>query len=85
MLEVKVILHNANTGAVTEIASLTIVNDGTGDPPERSGNYDVSGWEAYAPPTRGRRVLEGRVEYHDRRRSVWSLVLKGIESCWRRD
>lgn len=75
MIEVKVILHNANTGVSSEIANMTIVNDATGDP--ELGNYDVKAW-AQPMLTRGRIVYQGRVERHWRWQSVLLLVEQAI-------
>ena len=75
MLEVKVILHNANTGEVSEIGRMVIINDGSGT---GVGNYTVSGWHE-PPPARGRIPFTSRVEGHDRRKPVWQLVAKAVE------
>lgn len=76
MLEVKVILHHAGTGEVTEVARASIINDGSGT--TRLGNYAVYGWHQ-PPPTRGRIPFTSRVEKHDRRKPVWQLVAKAVE------
>lgn len=80
MLVVKVELHNANTGEVSEIGRAVIANDDTGT--SRAGNYDVkqrdgepSNAAIWTQPDR-----EGRVEGHPRAEPVWSLVAKALKS-----
>lgn len=81
MLVVKVELHNANTGEVSEIGRVVIANDDTGT--LRTGNYDVKQRDGepnnaaiWTQPDR-----EGRVEGHSRlTEPVWSLVAKALKS-----
>lgn len=78
MLEVKVILHDANTGEVREIARLQIANDGTGD--RNYGNYVIEAESDIGPGLRGRFAFKGVVKEHDRHDGVWKLVGKAIKS-----
>lgn len=76
MIVVRVELHSAITGKVTEIAKMRISNDGTGNGPR--GNYDVAtlrkGDSDHSAPLRAGRV-EGhaRLSYH-----VWKLVARAL-------
>lgn len=84
MIIVRVELLSAITGKSTELARMTICNDGTGD--ARKGNYDgkaLRGRERYdygdflnAVPIRA-----GRVEKYARTtQHVWNLVSKMLQS-----
>lgn len=83
MLVVRIELHSAITGEVTEIGQMIICNDGTSRDP-RVGNYDVR---------LGRRdVADIHKNYHDplrqgsvvghRRlsRPIWDLLAKALSS-----
>jgi hypothetical protein len=80
MLVVKVELHNANTGKVSEISRVVIYNDETGT--AQMGNYRVC--LARVAETDNRRVIAdptvlGRVERHPRQvQHVLCLVRKAI-------
>ncbi len=77
MLRVHIVLHHAVTGEVKEIASMNVVNDGTGD--DLHGNYVVDAewlsWPRTKPFT-----ARGTVKKHDRHMSVWALLGKAIKS-----
>jgi len=80
MLEVKVILHDANGGERKEVATMYITKDGTasdgsGDAP--FGNYNAIVSWTYKD---GRsRSVETRVEGFERRKSAWALVQTVLE------
>lgn len=82
MLVVKIELHSAITGQVTEIGKMIIANDGTGT--REVGNYDVRLGrrgvqelsKIYHKPSRRGRVLE----YRRLSKSVWELVSKALKS-----
>lgn len=80
MIIVKIELHSAVTGQVTELGRLHITNDGTGT--RERGNYDVERFTKSG----GRRVLSrGRVENHPRlRMSVFALLCKAVDALRRR-
>jgi hypothetical protein len=74
MLVVKIELHSAITGKVTEIGRMHIVNDGTGD--VERGNYNV---ELMRRGTERKVQRFGRVTNHARLSySVWRLVSKAL-------
>jgi len=82
MIVVKVELHSAITGNVTELARMTVATDGTGD--VKTGNYNVyrarkgqkTNVDLLSKPFRA-----GRVECHARlNEHVWNLVRKAIEA-----
>ncbi len=86
MLVVKVELHSALTGLVTEIGRAYIANDGTGS--DESGNYKVAvcrkgstrkpwGEDAVAPTREGRVDGYPRLSY-----PVWRLVCRALRSCF---
>lgn len=75
MLLVKVELHSAITGKVTEIGRMKIFNDGTGD--KETGNYGVQLMRRGTIDTVQR---EASVIGHKRLSSpVWSLVKKALK------
>lgn len=81
MLVVKVELHHARTGEVRELGRTVIWNDDTGS--REVGHYhvavckpDSNNPQDYTCPER-----RGRVLNHDRAASVWSLVLKALQSA----
>lgn len=82
MLVIKIELHSAITGEVSEIGRMIIANDGKGD--YDVGHYDVrvarkgvsDNVKVYHAPQR-----KGRVENHRRNsNSVWVLVAKALAS-----
>lgn len=75
MLIVKIELHSAVTGEVSEIAHMRIINDGTGT--RDLGNYDVELMEGRKD---GRRVaMKSRVEGYPRLPyTVWELVRRAL-------
>lgn len=74
MIVVKVELHSAITGKVTEIGRMKITNDGTGD--INKGNYDVKIMRKGSVNTVQKTA---RVENHSRlNESVWKLVKKAL-------
>jgi len=77
MIIVKVELHSAVTGKVTELGRLHITNDGTGT--ETRGNYDV---ERMARITAKRQVLaHGRVTNWPRKSaSIWRLLRRALDA-----
>lgn len=81
MIVVKVELHSAITGRVTELGCMVISNDGAGT--RSHGNYDVRLGRKGASIAR---ILDapqrrGRVDGHARNAlSVWALVAKALTS-----
>lgn len=82
MLVVKVELHSAITGEVTELGRMIIANDGSGD--GQTGNYTVrlgrkgqtDDRQVYTKPQR-----TGEVKGHRRLAlSVWNLVGKALHA-----
>jgi len=75
MIIVKIELHSAVTGKVTELGKLHIINDGTGD--ASKGNYDVHKYGK-----NGRQLLaHARVERHARRsRTIFNLLRRALEA-----
>jgi hypothetical protein len=75
MIVVRVELHSAVTGEVTQIGEMFITNDGTGT--QTRGNYAVQ----LMRKGTARVMRFGRVEAHARlSTSVWKLVKKALES-----
>lgn len=75
MLVVKVELHSAVTGEVTELGRAVIANDASGTP--EVGHYDcaVSVFDNQS-------VRIGRVEDHSRQtKDFWPLIGKAIAAC----
>lgn len=82
MIVVKVELHSAITGAVTELGHTVIFNDGTGT--RARGNYVVEvarkgarTWRPDRPVRRGHVVDYPREAY-----SVWRLVIRALRSAF---
>lgn len=77
MIVIKVELHSAVTGKVSEIGRMTICNDGTSHDPE-IGNYDIA---LMRKNTKDVCQRGGVVQGH-RRLSlpIWSLVSKALKS-----
>ncbi len=74
MIIVKIELHSAITGKMTEIGRLKIANDGTGS--AQCGNYNVQKIGMH-----GRKLKKARVENHARRSyTVWRLLRKALEA-----
>ncbi len=74
MIVVKVELHSANTGKVTEIGRMNISNDGTGS--RTRGHYDVVMMRRKTTNTVQRR---GRVQDYPRLSyTVWELVKRAL-------
>jgi hypothetical protein len=81
MIIVKVELHSARTGEVSEIGRAIIHNDGTGSPTRgnyichvlRRGQRDLR-----CCPTRSVRVRD----FPRRSYSVWRLVLRALRGCF---
>ncbi len=86
MIVVKVELHNANTGEISEIGRAIIANVGGTD---ELGDYRVClGGRRRRDDAANNKLLwdepcyEGRVEQHERLRlQVWSLVCKALAAC----
>lgn len=81
MLVVKVELHSATTGRVTEIGRVIIANDDTGT--DALGNYDVK--QAREGDQDNSSVWHGpeqaaRVLAHRRSRHVWELVSRSLQA-----
>jgi len=78
VLVVKVELHSARTGAITEIGRMVIVNDGTGT--QERGNYNVG---VLRKGSQSKVQHETRVENYPRLSySVWELVRRGLNSIY---
>jgi hypothetical protein len=83
MIVVKVELHSAVTGVVTELAKMVIANDGTSDSPSL-GNYAVrigrkrqTLRQLWLSPIR-----RGRIKSWPRRsKHVWYLVVRALEEA----
>ena len=78
MLVIKAELHNANTGEVSVLGEMHIINDGTRT--KWTGNYDVFCWDG--PASNGRvDPIRSRVEDWPRYPypSVWLLVLAALQ------
>lgn len=81
MLIVRVELHSAVNGRVTEIARLVIANDGTGS--KTVGNYRGHAYRGRAASQLDRRVVTrtGSVRDYPRLRlHVWNLVARMLSS-----
>lgn len=77
MILVKVELHSARTGKVTEIGRMEISNDGTSRHPA-VGNYRV---ERYRRGSTSRVLKRGAVLGHRRKsQTIWKLLQKAIAS-----
>lgn len=77
MIVVKVELHSAVTGQITEIGRLTIANDGT-SLDKKKGNYNI---KLMKRGTGDNVLKEGRVEEHPRlSQSIWKLVKKALKA-----
>lgn len=75
MIVIKVELHSARTGKISEIGRMTISNDGTGKHPQ-SGNYNI---RLMRRSTTSTIQKECRVEGYSRLSSpIWSLVYKAL-------
>jgi hypothetical protein len=81
MIVVKIELHSARTGKVTELGRMLITNDGTSDNPDR-GNYDIklgrkgqdSTLEVYQKPFK-----IARIENYPRKSyPVWELIKRAV-------
>lgn len=83
MLEVRVILHNANTGEVSEIANMTITQVERHAGTTRR-NYEIGAWSVSPEWSKlpGRRTFSGEVWQHDRTSNVWTLVHKAIAALF---
>ncbi len=90
MLVVKIELHSAITGGVTEIGRMLIGNDGESDASDR-GDYDVhvlrrgagEGRDAFRQWRTLSPVRTGRVEGYPRSSySVWRLVARALLSAF---
>lgn len=84
MIVVKVELHSAITGSVTQLAQAIIANDGTGG--NTKGNYDIRVAKKgdfdlkknWTNPLR-----EGRVENYPRLSyNVWRLVIRALRDAF---
>lgn len=74
MIIVKIELHSAVTGKVTELGRMHIINDGTGTP--QRGNYHV-----HKLGKDRRRLDVARVENHPRKsRTIFNLLRKALEA-----
>lgn len=84
MLVVKVELHHAVTGDVTELGEMRIVNDGTGD--VVLGNYDVrTEWGGDAWTARVERYprIQGKFPFSKpENTNVWPLVHAALQACF---
>lgn len=79
MLVIKLELHDANTGKVSELGRLEIVNDGTGTREVGNYNYMLLGKDA-----RGQRMSWiGSVLGWSRRNSAWQLVQRVLSAAHR--
>ena len=77
MIIVRIELHSAVTGKVSEIGYMQIINDGTGK--GARGNYDVNVMR------RGSTAIQrtGRVDNYPRKSyNVWRLVLRALMSAF---
>lgn len=84
MIVVKIELHSAITGKVTELAKAIICNVGG---TRTKGNYEARAYRKGAPMPRtseelnSKAIRSGRVEGHQRlAKSVWVLVRKALEA-----
>lgn len=75
MIVVKIELHSASTGQVSELGRVEIINDGTGT--VGRGNYRVRRIGKH----RRRLGEEARVENHARKsRTIFNLLRKALEA-----
>lgn len=82
MIIVRVELHSAITGRVTELARMGISNDGTSEI-NTKGHYNVETYRGRNAVTLAKRVTQraGRVEGHLRHAlHVWCLVAKSLKA-----
>lgn len=80
MLVVRIELHSAVTGLVTEIGQMRIGNDGTAVVREY-GNYNVVLCAVGKHATSNKRRRLGRVEGYPREAAnIWELVRQAIEA-----
>lgn len=80
MIIIRVELHSAITGKSTELARMSIVNDGTGT--ERKGNYDIYSYRGRDKETLDKRTLmkQGKISGWNRKEfHVWNLVRKALK------
>lgn len=78
MIVVRVELHSARTGKITEIGRMTITNDGTHETPGKRGNYLVRLMRRGSVDVIQR---SGAVKDHARKSaSIWTLVRKALAS-----
>lgn len=80
MLIVRVELHSAVTGQVSEIARLEIINDGT-SPTQMRGHYTVNTMRGRGKAELDKRIVQraARIESWPRlNKHVWSLVAKAL-------
>lgn len=78
MILIKVELHSAITGKVTEIGRMTIANIGL-SPDKTEGDYDVRLMRRGTTNIVNR---TGKVFKHKRlSQSIWKLVSKALNSC----
>lgn len=88
MIVVRIELHSARTGKVSELGRLFITNDATGD--ARTGNYDVTLARKGATkvpqplnPKGPKPARTGRVEGYPRLSyNVWRLITKALLACF---
>lgn len=87
MIVVRIELHSAVTGEISEIGRMYIANDGTGS--RRRGNYDalVMRRGAASPPTWAekvaRAVRRSRVENYPRiSLPIWELVRRALDAAF---
>jgi hypothetical protein len=81
MLIVKVELHSAVTGLVTEIARMKIVNNGFGN--ARRGNYETTTYRGRGADLDLKMIARtGFISNWPRQsRHVWELVMKSLHAC----
>ncbi len=76
MIVVKIELHSAITGEVSEIGRMNIANDGSGD--AGRGNYSAALMRRGSP---NKVLRHGEVKNHARQSySVWVLIAKALAS-----
>lgn len=77
MIILKIELHSAITGKVTEIGRAHIINDGTGT--HKCGNYDI---HVMRKGTTNKVQRSGRVtDYPRQAYTVWELVRRGLTAA----
>lgn len=89
MIVIRVELHSAKTGNVTEIGTMLLANDGTSDDPA-VGNYDVwLGGKAHKGrkfAIRKKPLRTARVEGYRRKSNViWKLVKRAVEALYAKE